>query len=457
MDLCNAPKSGSSELFSKEALEKGVEPFSHVLHDKAIRRAVTMEKPPRKAPKYLPFSQAARQPHRRNVSVPSPPNRPQGRVLHHLPHLVRRLLISVEDAGVGRSFEGFLPPSQLQVRGILGQHWNSLSSCGAEDWLVEVFCSRYLILFHHLLPVSRDQRHFSSYGSGSAKVQALQEVDKMLETGTLELEDHPDLRCSRLFLVQKAMRGWCPVIDLLRLIWYVTLTKFSMETVLSVQGSSSWLTSKMPTPRFPVTQIHNFIFRSLLRENAIPAYSVWHTTPAQQSFHLIPTHFACPIGLACFTCLLNSACLTCPPGLACFACLCSQVCSTLTGPACFTYSFGHWGLPRYSHTLTWPRTLASASLSNSCWFSASWARTPDDGTSNCFHCPLINDSSSCCGHLLKDRGSCVKSSHQSPVRGKQNRLELEHWGTLYHQLIPSSISDNCFITEWVCLYPKIKN
>ena len=48
-DLSIALLSGSSKLFPKEALEKAVECSNHVLHDETIRKAVTMEKPPKKA------------------------------------------------------------------------------------------------------------------------------------------------------------------------------------------------------------------------------------------------------------------------------------------------------------------------------------------------------------------------------------------------------------------------
>ena len=85
------------------------------------------------------------------------------------------------------------------------------------------------------LPPNCDAGHlkFHSYISGSAKAQALEEVDKMLEKGTLELVDHPDPGFySRLFLVQKVTGGWHPVIDLLSLNGFITLTKFKMEMVM---------------------------------------------------------------------------------------------------------------------------------------------------------------------------------------------------------------------------------
>ena len=54
------------------------------------------------------------------------------------------------------SFEGSLPPSQLQVESILGWHWLFWSSFGAEAWTVEVLHPGYLIPFHHLPPLAQD-------------------------------------------------------------------------------------------------------------------------------------------------------------------------------------------------------------------------------------------------------------------------------------------------------------
>ena len=44
MDLRNAPLSGPSELFPKEAFGRAIEKSSRVLHDKAIRKAVSQDK-----------------------------------------------------------------------------------------------------------------------------------------------------------------------------------------------------------------------------------------------------------------------------------------------------------------------------------------------------------------------------------------------------------------------------
>ena len=93
--------------------------------------------------------------------------------------------------------------------------------------------------FHHLLPVSLDPRELPSFSLGSVRARALRkEISKMLLKGALEPVDQPSLEFySRLFLVEKVARGWWPVIDLLALNGFVTLTKFQMETVASMLGS----------------------------------------------------------------------------------------------------------------------------------------------------------------------------------------------------------------------------
>ena len=49
-----------------------------------------------------------------------------------------------------------MPPSLLQVRGILGLHWQTWKMFRAETWLVEALCSGYCILFHHQQPVLQE-------------------------------------------------------------------------------------------------------------------------------------------------------------------------------------------------------------------------------------------------------------------------------------------------------------
>ena len=53
--LCNAPLSGSTDLFPQDAVERAMENSSHVLHDEAIRKVVTMEKGQKKCAKKLQF------------------------------------------------------------------------------------------------------------------------------------------------------------------------------------------------------------------------------------------------------------------------------------------------------------------------------------------------------------------------------------------------------------------
>ena len=57
MDLYNLKLSRSSELFPSEAVENS----SHILHDEAVRKAMSAEKPTRKCAKKIHFSQSMRQ------------------------------------------------------------------------------------------------------------------------------------------------------------------------------------------------------------------------------------------------------------------------------------------------------------------------------------------------------------------------------------------------------------
>ena len=97
---------------------------------------------------------------------------------------LRRVVPLPAITGRERNFEGSLPPSQPQVGGILGWHWHSWSSCGAEDWTVEVLCFGYLVSFHYLPPVLREPIEFISYALGFAEALK-EEGDKMLQKGAL--------------------------------------------------------------------------------------------------------------------------------------------------------------------------------------------------------------------------------------------------------------------------------
>ena len=56
MDLCNASLSGSYELFPRGALERAAETSSCILHHEAVRKAVSLDMPPKKPVKRLQFS-----------------------------------------------------------------------------------------------------------------------------------------------------------------------------------------------------------------------------------------------------------------------------------------------------------------------------------------------------------------------------------------------------------------
>ena len=51
--------SGSTELFTKETVEKATEKSSRVLHDEAIRKAVFLDNPSNKSTKRLQFPQSS--------------------------------------------------------------------------------------------------------------------------------------------------------------------------------------------------------------------------------------------------------------------------------------------------------------------------------------------------------------------------------------------------------------
>ena len=65
MEFFSAPLSGSTEVFLHSALKRAAEKSSWVLHDKAIQKAVIMDKGQRKPVKNLQFSQSD---HRRRSS-----------------------------------------------------------------------------------------------------------------------------------------------------------------------------------------------------------------------------------------------------------------------------------------------------------------------------------------------------------------------------------------------------
>ena len=49
----------------------------------------------------------------------------------------------------------------------MGRWWLFWLSCGAEDWVVEALCSRYLVPVLHLLPVLQEPLELPTYELGS--------------------------------------------------------------------------------------------------------------------------------------------------------------------------------------------------------------------------------------------------------------------------------------------------
>ena len=167
MDLHNSPLLGSSELFPREAVEKAIKKSFRVLHDEAINKAMTMRI---RLERCLRNSTALSRLFCSSLRNDFP-SRLQGSRLgiarHRLLCLAPRLL-PLLPAGVGeRSFEGFLPPSQPQVGGVLARHWNVWQAYGAEEWTVEVLHHDYQVLFHHLPSVLWDPQKFLSCAPGS--------------------------------------------------------------------------------------------------------------------------------------------------------------------------------------------------------------------------------------------------------------------------------------------------
>ena len=94
-----------------------------------------------------------------------------------------------------------------------------------------MFFTSHCIPFCYLSPITQEPREFPSYSSGSLKAQALQEVDKLQEKGALKIvQDRVPAFYNRLFLEEKALGRWRPMIDLSPLNTFVAFSKLRMET-----------------------------------------------------------------------------------------------------------------------------------------------------------------------------------------------------------------------------------
>ena len=85
VDLRNAPLSGLSGSFLKEAVKRAFEKSHRVLHDEAIRKSVSQYKLAKKPTKQLQFSQSSRKPQSSKHSAPQSSGKSSGRGLSSAP------------------------------------------------------------------------------------------------------------------------------------------------------------------------------------------------------------------------------------------------------------------------------------------------------------------------------------------------------------------------------------
>ena len=110
---------------------------------------------------------------------------------------------------------------------------------GAELWIGSTIQKGCCIPFLACPPLLISQAGFPCYQSNPSKFLALrQEVLKKLDKRALEVAKDRFLNFYyRLLLVEKASRGWRPVIDLSPMNEFVLQTPFRMETAVSVLKS----------------------------------------------------------------------------------------------------------------------------------------------------------------------------------------------------------------------------
>ena len=120
-----------------------------------------------------------------------------------------------------------------RVGGCLAHHLRQWSAIGADPWVVSVLRDGYRIPFRDLPPpLTGSPVRFPTYRPDSERARALlTEIDAMITKGVLETVSDPESGFySRLFLVEKSLGGWRPVIDLSPLNEFVQQTPFRMET-----------------------------------------------------------------------------------------------------------------------------------------------------------------------------------------------------------------------------------
>ena len=207
MNLRNLMIYTGDELFPTDVLKQADEKASKVLHDEAIRKAVTRDKSASLGKK-LQFSstswkQQCPRSKKPTVSV-------SGSSFH-------------QSAAKSSSSKASSSSSCWGKGKVLSRHWSAWLSWGADNLTVGVLGDGYRVPFHHLPPVSLVPMELSPSASGTVRALALQEeVNKMFLEGAVEQLGPGFYSC--LFLVEKVMGGWRPVIDLSSLNNFVTIT-----------------------------------------------------------------------------------------------------------------------------------------------------------------------------------------------------------------------------------------
>ena len=144
-------------------------------------------------------------------------------------------------------FRRYEPCPSLAVGGCLANFWLAWRARGLDAWVVEVLRVGYRIPFDRRPPLSERPLSLPAYSPQSIKGVALtQELQNLLRKGAVEPAPQSPVFYSRLFLVQKALGSWRPIIDLSTLNDYVTPSHFHMETPQSVLRSirpGDWMIS----------------------------------------------------------------------------------------------------------------------------------------------------------------------------------------------------------------------
>ena len=170
-----------------------------------------------------------------------------------IPLIVPLWLVASSRVGLSCSFreEGTLrfPGSffsSSRVGGCLAAHWQIWESWGAEPRVVQVLKIGYRVPFVSR-PLSPVPLPLPSYFPSSIRGLALTAaVEDLRLKDAIEPASSEPGYYSRLFVTPKVTGGWRPVIDLYRLNRFISVSRFRMETSLSVLQSlrpGDWMVS----------------------------------------------------------------------------------------------------------------------------------------------------------------------------------------------------------------------